>query len=84
MALLVWCSSAATTAVTLETRGKLVRVLSTSVPFLSEIEEVRLLPGVMLAIARQGIPSATSTWLNRERRHDVRHKAEELPRATGT
>jgi AcrR family transcriptional regulator len=50
----------------IETRGKLVRVLSRSVPFLSEIEEVRMLPGVMLAIARQGIPGATSSWLNRD------------------
>jgi AcrR family transcriptional regulator len=50
----------------IEARSKLVRVLSTSVPFLGEIEEVRELPNMMLAIARQGIPGATSPWLKRD------------------
>jgi len=50
----------------IEARGKLVRVLFTSVPFLQEIEEVRELPKMMLAIARQGIPGATSSWLKRD------------------
>ena len=49
-----------------EQRAKLVRALSTSVPFLSEIEEVRELPNVMLSIARQGIPGARSAWLKRD------------------
>ncbi|MFT3922101.1 MAG: TetR/AcrR family transcriptional regulator [Myxococcales bacterium] len=50
----------------IETRGRLVRVLSTSVPFLNEIDEVRELPNMMLAIARQGIPGATTSWLKRD------------------
>ena len=50
----------------IEARAKLVRVLSTSVPFLGEIDEVRQVPSLMFAIARQGIPGATSAWLKRD------------------
>ncbi len=50
----------------IEARARLVRVLATSVPFIAEIDEVRQLPDMMLAIARQGIPGATSAWLKRD------------------
>jgi AcrR family transcriptional regulator len=47
----------------IEVRGKLVRVLWTEVPFLWQVEEIRGMPGLMLAIAREGISDATSPWL---------------------
>jgi AcrR family transcriptional regulator len=44
-------------------RAKLMRVLWMDVPFLWELEEVQKLPLLLLAIARQGLPDATSPWL---------------------
>jgi AcrR family transcriptional regulator len=44
-------------------RGKLMRVLWMDVPFLWELSEVQSLPLLLLAIARQGLPEATSPWL---------------------
>jgi AcrR family transcriptional regulator len=50
----------------IEARSKLMRVLWTEVPFLWDLDEIRALPEQLFAIARQGIPGATSGWL----RHD--------------
>jgi AcrR family transcriptional regulator len=44
-------------------RAKLMRVLWMDVPFLWELQEVQQLPLLLLAIARQGLPDATSPWL---------------------
>jgi AcrR family transcriptional regulator len=44
-------------------RAKLVRVLWMDVPFLWELEEVQRLPLVLIGIARQSLPAATSPWL---------------------
>lgn len=44
-------------------RAKLMRVLWMDVPFLWELSEVQALPMLLLGIARQGLPEATSPWL---------------------
>jgi AcrR family transcriptional regulator len=44
-------------------RANLMRVLWMDVPFLWELEEVQALPLLMVGIARQGLPDATSPWL---------------------
>lgn len=47
----------------LSKRARLMRVLWMDVPFLWELEEVQALPLLMVGIARQGLPGATSPWL---------------------
>lgn len=47
----------------LNKRAKLMRVLWMDVPFLWELDEVQALPLLMVGIARQGLPDATSPWL---------------------
>lgn len=47
----------------IETRRKLVRVIWTEVPFLWQLEEIRGLPDLMLAIAREGVDEARGPWL---------------------
>jgi len=49
--------------VALGKRAKLMRVLWMDVPFLWELSEVQALPQLMIGIARQGLPDATSPWL---------------------
>lgn len=44
-------------------RAKLMRVLWMDVPFLWELTEIQSLPMLLLGIARQGLPDATSPWL---------------------
>jgi AcrR family transcriptional regulator len=44
-------------------RAKLMRVLWMDVPFLWELSEVQSLPLLLLGIAREGLPDATSPWL---------------------
>jgi hypothetical protein len=41
----------------------LIRVLWMDVPFLWELEEVRGLPLLLMSLARESLPEATSPWL---------------------
>lgn len=47
----------------IQRRAKLMRVLWMDVPFLWELNEIQALPLLLLGIARQGLPDATSPWL---------------------